>query len=59
MKVNNNNIIIIDTATFNLAKDDFKGMPMELSNNGYSCLERFVKQTHLYLKPNGKLLSVI
>ena len=32
MKVNN--IIIIDTATFNLAKDDFEGMPekVELSN---------------------------
>ena len=26
-----------------------------LFDNGYSCLERFIKQTHLYLKPNGKL----
>ena len=26
-----------------------------LFDNGYSCLERFIKQTNLYLKPNGKL----
>ena len=26
-----------------------------LFDNGYSCLERFIKQTPLYLKPNGKL----
>ena len=26
-----------------------------LFDNGYSCLERFIKQAPLYLKPNGKL----